>query len=57
MDGSLYGGYPAFDRMVRETFGELVGSTRARRLRLAFVQDPTGAGAAVIAAVAARRRG
>jgi hexokinase len=55
VDGSLYGGYPGFDRMVRDGFRELAGAERARRLRLAYVKDSTGAGAAVIAAVAARR--
>ena len=34
-------------------FRELAGAERARRLRLAYVKDSTGAGAAVIAAVAA----
>jgi len=53
VDGSLYGGYPGFDRLVRDGFRELAGAERARRLRLAYVKDSTGAGAAVIAAVAA----
>lgn len=56
VDGSLWGGYPNFESMVRDTFGELVGSARAGRIETTFVKDSTSAGAAVIAAVAAGQR-
>jgi hexokinase len=56
VDGSLWGGYPDFETMVRDTFGELVGPARAARIETTFVKDSTSAGAAVIAAVAAGQR-
>lgn len=49
VDGSLYGGYPAYDGLVRRGLEELAGSERADRIRLEFVQDSTALGAAVIA--------
>lgn len=55
VDGSLYGGYPGYAQMVRGGLEELVGRQPAARIRLAFVKDSTSAGAAIIAAVAARR--
>jgi hexokinase len=56
VDGSLWGGYPGFDGLVRDTLAELVGPDRAGRVEIAFVKDSTSAGAAVIAAVAAAQR-
>ncbi len=56
VDGSLWGGYPGFDALVRETMIELVGGERAGRIETAYVKDSTSAGAAVIAAVAATQR-
>ena len=56
VDGSLWGGYPGFEALVRETFVELVGGPRAGRIETAYVKDSTSAGAAVIAAVAAAQR-
>lgn len=56
VDGSLWGGYPGFEELVRETLAELVGEERAARVETAFVKDSTSAGAAVIAAVAAAQR-
>jgi len=54
VDGSLYGGYPGYDRLVRRGLEELVGPERADRIRLEFVKESTALGAAVIAAVAGR---
>ena len=56
VDGSLWGGYPGFEALVRETIVELLGEERAGRIETAYVKDSTGAGAAVIAAVAATQR-
>ncbi len=56
VDGSLWGGYPGFEGLVRDTLAELVGPDRAGRVEIAFVKDSTSAGAAVIAAVAAAQR-
>lgn len=56
VDGSLWGGYPGFEALVRETLVELVGDERAARIATVFVKDSTSAGAAVIAAVAAGQR-
>ncbi len=56
VDGSLWGGYPGFEGLVRDTLTELVGPARAGRVEIAFVKDSTSAGAAVIAAVAAAQR-
>jgi hexokinase len=56
VDGSLWGGYPGFEGLVRDTLTELVGPDRAGRVEIAFVKDSTSAGAAVIAAVAAAQR-
>jgi hexokinase len=53
VDGSLWGGYPGFEALVRETLVELAGAGRAGRIETVFVKDSTSAGAAVIAAVAA----
>jgi hexokinase len=55
VDGSLWGGYPGFEALVREAIVELLGSERASRIEIAYVKDSTSAGAAVIAAVAAQR--
>ena len=55
VDGSLWGGYPGFESLVRDTFVELVGRERAERIEIAFVKDSTGTGAAVIAAAASER--
>jgi hexokinase len=57
VDGSLYGGYPGYDRLVGEAFVELLGPDRARQIHLEYLRDSTGAGAAVIAAVASRAPG
>ena len=54
VDGSLWGGYPGFEGLVREAFVELVGEERAERIATVFVKDSTSAGAAVIAAGARR---
>jgi len=56
VDGSLWGGYPGYDGLVRAAFEELVGAETAARIRAEFVRDSTAAGAAVIAAVAGRER-
>ena len=56
VDGSLWGGYPGFEALVREVLVELLGEERAGRIETAYVKDSTSAGAAVIAAVAAARR-
>ena len=56
VDGSLWGGYPGFEALVRATLAELIGRERAARIEIAFVKDSTSTGAAVIAAVAARQR-
>jgi hexokinase len=56
VDGSLWGGYPGFEALVRETIVELLGGERASRVETAYVKDSTSAGAAVIAAVAATQR-
>jgi hexokinase len=56
VDGSLWGGYPGFEALVRETLVELVGGERASRIETAYVKDSTSAGAAVIAAVADTQR-
>jgi len=55
VDGGVYGGYPGFAERVRNGVRELGGAERAGRVHLAYVKDSTSAGAAVIAAVAARR--
>src|SRR5713226_1501941 len=55
VDGSLWGGYPGFEALVRETLTELLGE-RAGLIEIAFVKDSTSSGAAVIAAVAALQR-
>jgi hexokinase len=55
VDGSVWGGYPGFEALVREAIVELLGSERASRIEIAYVKDSTSAGAAVIAAVAAQR--
>jgi hexokinase len=56
VDGSLWGGYPGFEALVREAIVELLGGERAARIETAYVKDSTSAGAAVIAAVAATQR-
>ena len=56
VDGSLWGGYPGFEALVREAFVDLVGAARAERIEIEYVKDSTSAGAAVIAAVAAAQR-
>jgi hexokinase len=56
VDGSLWGGYPGFEALVRATIVELVGGERASGIEIAYVRDSTSAGAAVIAAVAAAQR-
>jgi hexokinase len=56
VDGSLWGGYPGFEALVRETIVELLDEERASRIGTAYVKDSTSAGAAVIAAVAATQR-
>ena len=56
VDGSLWGGYPGFEALVRETLVDLVGGARAERIEIEYVKDSTSAGAAVIAAVAAAQR-
>jgi hexokinase len=56
VDGSLWGGYPGFETLVREAFVDLVGGARAERIEIEYVKDSTSAGAAVIAAVAAAQR-
>jgi hexokinase len=56
VDGSLWGGYPGFEQLVRETLAELLGRERADRIEIDYVKDSTSAGAAVIAAVAAAPR-
>jgi hexokinase len=56
VDGSLWGGYPGFEGLVRAALVELLGRERADRVETAFVKDSTSAGAAVIAAVAAAQR-
>jgi len=56
VDGSLWGGYPGFEALVRETLVELLGGERAARIETAYVKDSTSAGAAVIAAAAAAQR-
>jgi hexokinase len=56
VDGSLWGGYPGFEALVREGIVDLVGGERAARIETAYVKDSTSAGAAVIAAVAATQR-
>lgn len=50
VDGSLWGGYPGFESLVRETFVELVGRERTDRIDTIFAKDSTSTGAAVIAA-------
>jgi hexokinase len=54
VDGSVYGGAPDFPRLVRDGLAELAGRERAERVRLAYVEASTAAGAAVIAAGAPR---
>jgi len=54
VDGGVYGGYPGLAERVRAGMRELAGPEGAGRVRLAYVKDSTGAGAAVIAAVASR---
>ena len=54
VDGSVWGGYPGFESLVRETFVELVGRERAERIDTAFAKDSTSTGAAVIAAASQR---
>lgn len=56
VDGSLWGGYPGFEALVRESMVDLVGRERAGRIEIAYGRDSTSAGAAVIAAVAATQR-
>jgi hexokinase len=56
VDGSLWGGYPGFEVLVREAIVELLGGELASRIETAYVKDSTSAGAAVIAAVAATQR-
>lgn len=56
VDGSLWGGYPGFAALVRETLDELIGRERATLIEITFVKDSTSTGAAVIAAVAALQR-
>ena len=56
VDGSLWGGYPGFEALVRESIVDLVGGERAARIETTYVKDSTSAGAAVIAAVAATQR-
>ncbi|MCI0547091.1 MAG: hypothetical protein L0027_07380 [Candidatus Rokubacteria bacterium] len=52
VDGSLYGGYPGYGDMVVAGLVDLAGAA-AGRIELEFIKDSTGAGAAVITAVAA----
>ena len=54
VDGSLYGGYPGYDQLVRRGVDDLVGNDRANRIAIEFTKDSTGLGAAVIAASAPR---
>jgi hexokinase len=56
VDGSLWGGYPGFESLVRGAFVEVIGRERAERIHIAFVKDATSTGAAVIAAAAATKR-
>ena len=56
VDGSLWGGYPGIEGLVRTALAEMLGRERADRVEIAFVKDSTSAGAAVIAAVAAAQR-
>ena len=56
VDGSVWGGYPGFESLVREALDALLGREGAQRIEIAFVKDSTSAGAAVIAAVAAAQR-
>jgi hexokinase len=55
IDGSLYGGFPGYDRMLEAALEELGGEGTAGRVGRTFVKDSTSAGAAVIAAVARTR--
>jgi hexokinase len=52
VDGSLYGGFPGYARLVRAALAEQAGAGPAARIELEFVKDSTALGAAVIAAVA-----
>jgi hexokinase len=56
VDGSLWTGYPGFEALVGEAFADLLGA-RAEQVHAVFVKDSTSAGAAVLAATAARDRG
>ncbi|HYB41503.1 MAG TPA: hypothetical protein VEL75_07020, partial [Candidatus Methylomirabilis sp.] len=56
VDGSLYGRYPGYARLVEAGFAELCGAERAGRIRLEFAKDSTALGAAVIAAATADQR-
>src|SRR5262249_41243499 len=53
--GSSYGGYPGYEGRVPRALAALLGAERAGRIALEFAKDSTGLGAAVVAAVAARR--
>jgi hexokinase len=55
VDGSLYGGYPGYARLVRAALEELCGRAAADRIEIEYVKDSTALGAAVIAAVAGAR--
>jgi len=52
VDGSIFHKYPGFKARMEETFRELFGD-RAGRIKLAPMQDGSGLGAAIIAAVSA----
>lgn len=51
IDGSVYEKHPAFSRIMKETFREILGA-RSSRIRLSLAKDGSGKGAAIVAAVA-----
>jgi len=56
VDGSLYGGYPRYDELLRSALDEVGGASTSTRVTRVFVKNSTSAGAAVIAAAAADRQ-
>ncbi len=51
VDGSLFGGIPGYQRVIEQALGEMMGEDAAN-VRLAYMRDASGVGAAVIAAMA-----
>ncbi|MEW6170266.1 MAG: methyltransferase domain-containing protein, partial [Candidatus Omnitrophota bacterium] len=56
IDGSIYEKYPRFARRMRQTFAEIFGPDKAKRIKMVLTKDGSGVGAAIIAAMASSQR-